>query len=70
MREPANMNPTVVDMIKRFGGSTEASAQWPEEEGEATETARVSRKEAAGGFEGWSEFTVDVAVPRGVPRRF
>merc|ERR1712151_764336 len=30
--EPANANPTTIDMIKRFGGSTSPSIQWPEEE--------------------------------------
>merc|ERR1719277_1148576 len=32
--EPANANPTTIDMIKRFGGSTSPSIQWPEEEGQ------------------------------------
>jgi len=31
--EPSNANPTTVDMIKRFGGSTSPAMQWPEEEG-------------------------------------
>merc|ERR1712087_521910 len=31
--EPASANPTTIDMIKRFGGSTSPSIQWPEEEG-------------------------------------
>eukprot|EP00933_Yihiella_yeosuensis_P048362 TRINITY_DN4449_c0_g1_i5.p1 TRINITY_DN4449_c0_g1~~TRINITY_DN4449_c0_g1_i5.p1 ORF type:complete len:708 (+),score=164.50 TRINITY_DN4449_c0_g1_i5:131-2125(+) len=31
--EPANLNPTTIDMIKRFGGSTSPAVQWPEEEG-------------------------------------
>merc|ERR1719356_2070843 len=30
--EAANLNPTTADMIKRFGGSTSPSIQWPEEE--------------------------------------
>merc|ERR1719230_1287837 len=30
--EAANLNPTTTDMIKRFGGSTSPSIQWPEEE--------------------------------------
>jgi len=30
--EPARQNPTTVDMIKRFGGSTSPSIQWPAEE--------------------------------------
>merc|ERR1740117_2084498 len=29
--EPASANPTTVDMIKRFGGSTSPSIQWPED---------------------------------------
>lgn len=29
--EPANVNVTITDMIKRFGGSTSPAAQWPEE---------------------------------------
>eukprot|EP00933_Yihiella_yeosuensis_P022235 TRINITY_DN1749_c0_g1_i15.p1 TRINITY_DN1749_c0_g1~~TRINITY_DN1749_c0_g1_i15.p1 ORF type:complete len:200 (-),score=58.08 TRINITY_DN1749_c0_g1_i15:117-716(-) len=29
--EPANANPTTIDMIKRVGGSTALSAPWPEE---------------------------------------
>eukprot|EP00441_Pelagodinium_beii_P020751 CAMPEP_0197657622 /NCGR_PEP_ID=MMETSP1338-20131121/44744_1 /TAXON_ID=43686 ORGANISM="Pelagodinium beii, Strain RCC1491" /NCGR_SAMPLE_ID=MMETSP1338 /ASSEMBLY_ACC=CAM_ASM_000754 /LENGTH=1138 /DNA_ID=CAMNT_0043234037 /DNA_START=86 /DNA_END=3499 /DNA_ORIENTATION=+ len=33
--EPSNANPTTVDMIKRFGGSTSPALQWPEEEGAA-----------------------------------
>jgi len=32
MREAANVHPTTVDMIKRFGGSTSAEAAWPEDE--------------------------------------
>lgn len=30
--EAANLNPTTTDMIKRFGGSTSPSIQWPEDE--------------------------------------
>merc|ERR1712032_806081 len=30
--EPAAMNITTVDMIRRFGGSTSPAAQWPEED--------------------------------------
>jgi len=29
--EPASTNPTTIDMIKRFGGSTSPSIQWPED---------------------------------------
>merc|ERR1712087_996849 len=32
--EPANANPTTIDMIKRFGGSTSPSISWPEEDGQ------------------------------------
>merc|ERR1711933_96339 len=32
MLEPASANPTTIDMIKRFGGSTSPSIQWPEED--------------------------------------
>merc|ERR1719191_850080 len=32
--EPASANPTTIDMIKRFGGSTSPSIQWPEEDGQ------------------------------------
>jgi len=32
MAEAANMNPTTIDMIKRFGGSTSVEIQWPEDE--------------------------------------
>merc|ERR1719469_736736 len=32
--EPAAANVTTVDMIRRFGGSTSTSAQWPEEVGD------------------------------------
>jgi len=32
MREAANINPTTVDMIKRFGGSTSPEIQWPQDE--------------------------------------
>merc|ERR1719356_876550 len=31
--ETASAHPTTVDMIKRFGGSTSPSIQWPEEDG-------------------------------------
>merc|ERR1719281_345946 len=32
MREAANINPTTVDMIRRFGGSTSPEIQWPEDD--------------------------------------
>merc|ERR1711879_631625 len=44
--EPANANITTVDMIRRFGGSTSPTAQWPEEETEgADEEDRFERIE-------------------------
>uniref|UniRef100_A0A7S4RSG3 Globin domain-containing protein n=1 Tax=Alexandrium monilatum TaxID=311494 RepID=A0A7S4RSG3_9DINO len=43
--EPASQNITTVDMIRRFGGSTSPSAQWPEEEGADLETDRFSHIE-------------------------
>merc|ERR1711862_286347 len=30
--EPASTNPTTVDTIRRFGGSTSPAMQWPEED--------------------------------------
>jgi len=35
--EPSSENPTTVDMIKRFGGSTSPAMPWPEEEGAGDE---------------------------------
>jgi len=32
MREAASINPTTVDMIRRFGGSTSPEIQWPEDD--------------------------------------
>merc|ERR1712228_708511 len=32
MTEPSNANPTTVDAIRRFGGSTSPTMPWPEEE--------------------------------------
>jgi len=44
--EPANLNPTTKDMIKRFGGSTSVEMQWPvETEGEGDEADRFERLE-------------------------
>jgi len=44
--EPANANPTTVDMIKRFGGSTSVEMQWPvEQEGQGDEDDRFERLE-------------------------
>jgi hypothetical protein len=39
IQELASVNPTTVDLIKRFGGSTSPSIQWPEEEGNADDDA-------------------------------
>ena len=45
--EPANANPTTVDMIRRFGGSTSPSQQWPEEDTNTDEDAdRFEKLEA------------------------
>jgi len=45
--EPAGTNPTTIDMIHRFGGSTSPSIQWPEdEEGEGDEDDRWERLES------------------------
>merc|ERR1719336_1971341 len=44
MLEPANANITAVDMIKRYGGTTSPSAQWPEE-AETDEDDRFERVE-------------------------
>merc|ERR1719476_1188393 len=33
VKEPASANPTTIDMIRRFGGSTSVEIQWPEEDG-------------------------------------
>merc|ERR1719424_348509 len=35
--EPASANPTTVDMIKRFGGTTSPSVKWPEEDSQGDE---------------------------------
>jgi hypothetical protein len=44
--EPANANPTTVDMIRRFGGSTSVEMQWPvEDEGDGDENDRFDRME-------------------------
>jgi uncharacterized membrane protein YgcG len=44
--EPANLNPTIVDSIKRVGGSTAPGAPWPPEdddEGEGEGVARIEK---------------------------
>merc|ERR1719446_480716 len=44
--EAANLNPTTMDMIKRFGGSTSVEMQWPvEQEGQGDEADRFERLE-------------------------
>merc|ERR1712217_515216 len=43
--EPASVNPTTIDMIKRFGGSTSPSIQWPEEETGDDDTDKFERLE-------------------------
>jgi len=46
LQEPANLNPTTQDMIKRFGGSTSVEMQWPAEaEGQGDEDDRFERLE-------------------------
>merc|ERR1711871_938381 len=47
VKEPASANPTTVDMIKRFGGSTSQEIQWPEEDGNEAgdEAERYDRME-------------------------
>lgn len=42
--EPANLNPTNVDSIKRYGGSTAVAMPWPEEQ-EYDEDCRIERME-------------------------
>jgi hypothetical protein len=43
--EPANMHPTTVDVIKRFGGSTSPEMQWPAEDNGVEEGDRFERLE-------------------------
>merc|ERR1719446_1125009 len=43
--EPANLNPTTQDMIKRFGGSTSVEMQWPAEQEVGDETDKFERLE-------------------------
>jgi len=45
MREAANLNPTTIDMIKRFGGSTSPDIQWPEDEADGDGEDRFDRME-------------------------
>merc|ERR1712190_601174 len=43
--EPASAHPTTVDMIKRFGGSTSPSIQWPEEDAGDDDSDKFERIE-------------------------
>jgi len=43
--EPANVHPTTVDQIKRFGGSTSPSIAWPEEENANDDSDKFDRLE-------------------------
>jgi len=45
MREAANINPTTIDMIRRFGGSTSPEIQWPEDEADGDGDDRFERME-------------------------
>jgi len=45
MREAANLNPTTIDMIRRFGGSTSPDIQWPEDEADGDGEDRFDRME-------------------------
>jgi len=45
MREAANINPTTVDMIRRFGGSTSPEIQWPEDEADGEGEDKFERME-------------------------
>lgn len=45
MREAANINPTTVDMIRRFGGSTSPEIQWPEDDNDGEGDDKFERME-------------------------
>merc|ERR1719409_2004016 len=46
LKEPANLNPTTKDQIRRFGGSTSLSMQFPaEDDDEGDESDRFDRLE-------------------------
>jgi hypothetical protein len=45
MRESASSNPTTVDSIRRFGGSTSPEMQWPEDEADGEGEDRLERLE-------------------------
>jgi len=44
--EPANLHPTTYDMIKRFGGSTNPSIAWPEDDDNPDDADKFERLEA------------------------
>lgn len=43
VREPASLNPVLVDSIKRYGGSCSPEMQWPEDKEEEDKFERVER---------------------------
>jgi hypothetical protein len=45
MREAANLNPTTVDSIRRFGGSTSPEMQWPEDDADGEGEDRLEKME-------------------------
>jgi hypothetical protein len=45
IREAANLNPTTVDSIRRFGGSTSPEIQWPEDDADGEGDDRLERLE-------------------------
>merc|ERR1719387_2697358 len=45
MREAANIHPTTVDMIRRFGGSTSPEIQWPEDDQDGDGDDKFERME-------------------------
>jgi hypothetical protein len=45
VKEPASANPTTIDMIRRFGGSTSVEMQWPEEDNDGDGEDRFERLE-------------------------
>jgi len=45
MKEAANLNPTTVDTIRRFGGSTSPELQWPEDKEDGEGDDRMERIE-------------------------
>jgi len=45
IREAASINPTTVDMIRRFGGSTSPEIQWPEDEADGDGDDKFERLE-------------------------